>query len=81
MSKPRNLGHQFRPVNQMHEDLRPLKETLKAKGISFASVAGHLTSNAHIIFGKKVTKDERLAFAIRKHAEDPDNFPKNIGYK
>jgi hypothetical protein len=66
---------------QFHEDLRPMKETLKAQGVSYSAVSGHLKTNAHILFGGPMNKKDTLYWAIKKHAEDPENFLKNIGMK
>ena len=62
-----------------HKDLAPMKKTITEQGSNFSAVSGYLTKNAHIIFGEKMTKKERLSWAIKKHAEDPENFLKNIG--
>lgn len=63
-----------------HATLVPMKETLRSQGVSFGAVSGHLKKNAHIIFGTGMAKKDTLAWAVRKHAEDPDNFLKNIGF-
>ena len=76
-----NLGRQFSKKAYLHDALRPMKDTLKAQGVSFASVSGHLKKNAHLIFGENVPKADQLSWAVRKHAEDPENFLKNIGFK
>ena len=62
-----------------HDMLRPMKETLASKGVSFSAVSGHRKKNAQTLFGKGATKKDTLYWAVRKHAEDPENFLKNIG--
>ena len=87
-----NLSHQFKKLTPQqkaakredvldrHAELAPMKNTLKDKGVSFSAVSGHLRTNGKVIFGTHMTKKDSLAWAVKKHREDPDNFLKNIGF-
>lgn len=73
------LNEQRANKRDFHDMLRPMKETLASKGVSFSAVSGHLKKNAKLLLGKGATKKDTLYWAVRKHAEDPENFLKNIG--
>jgi len=65
---------------ERHAELAPMKETIRSQGASYSSVAGHLSKNSHVLFGQKMTWKDTLAWAVRKHRENPENFLKNIGF-
>ncbi len=67
-------------TQDFHASLVPMKETIRSQGVNFGAVSNHLKTNAHIIFGTGMSKKDTLAWAVRKHAEDPNNFLKNIGF-
>lgn len=78
---PQQKAERNAASKERHDELTPMKETIRSQGASFATVAGHLNKNSKILFGEQLTKNERLAWAVKKHAEDPENFLKNIGFK
>ena len=67
-------------TQDFHASLAPMKETIRSQGVNFGAVSSHLKKSAPIIFGTGMSKKDTLAWAVRKHAEDPDNFLKNIGF-
>jgi hypothetical protein len=58
-----------------------MKETIRSQGVKFGDVSHHLKTNAHLIFGTKMSKKDTLSWAAQKHSEDPENFLKNIGFR
>jgi len=77
--KRQKLDEHRARVMSFHADLAPMKKTIREQGVNFSAISEHLNKNSRLLFGKKLTKRERLSWAIRKHAEDPENFLKNIG--
>jgi hypothetical protein len=63
-----------------HAELAPMKETIRSQGVSFGAVSGHLKAHSKVLFGTQMSKANTLAWAVRKHKEDPENFLKNIGF-
>jgi hypothetical protein len=77
--KRQKLDEQRAKSRDFHDMLRPMKATLASKGVQFSAVSAHLKKNSNLLFGERATKKDTLYWAVRKHAEDPENFLKNIG--
>lgn len=65
---------------QFHEDLMPMKKTIRDQGLSYSKVSGYLQQNSHILFGERMPRKTVLSWAIKTHNRDPKNFLKNIGF-
>lgn len=68
-------------AQDFHASLTPMKETIRSQGVKFGDVSHHLKTNAHLIFGTRMSKKDTLSWAAKKHSEDPENFLKNIGFR
>jgi len=80
MSPNRNLSYQQQATKARHADLAPMKETIRNQGASYGAVSGHLMANSNLYFGTQLSKKDILAWAVKKHRDDPKNFLKNIGF-